>query len=192
MMDSYSPRPWHLVLPVLLLGLGAWCFKFESWYIIAVGIMLWLVAWVIIAWIVYADICERRVQYWDSVSRAIDSANHSDLDKLASLGFTQNEIQNRVSVDLNDKRDGLNTTKYFDLPVSSVKLVPVARAVLDGQPFSERRWTGANGLLSTDEFRRLRGVMREHGLIEVVNDKDPRQGYKLTDAGRELFVNISE
>lgn len=192
MMDSYSPRPWHLILSVLLLGLGAWCFKFGVWYLVAVGVVLWLLALVAVVWMVYDDIAERRAQYWDSVSRAIDSANRSDLEKLASLGFTQKEIQNRVSVELTDKREGANNSRYFELPVSSVKLVPVARAILDGQPFSERRWTGAGGLLTSSEFRRLRGVMREKKLIVPVSEKDERQGYKLTPAGIELFETLAK
>lgn len=193
MIDTYSPRPWHLVYSVILFALGAWCFhRGVEWYYFAVGVMLWILAWVVIGWIVYASIAEHRARYWDSVSDAIDSANKSDIEKIASLGFTQKDIPNRLSVELTDKRDGSNNSKYFELPISGVKLVPLARAVLNGQAFTERRFTGTSGLLSADEFRRLRAVMRDKGLIEPISEKDSRQGYRLTKAGVELFSSIAE
>lgn len=151
--------------------------------------MLWLLAWVLIGWMIYAAIADQRSRYWDSVAAAIEASNKSDIEKLAALGFTSQSIEKKISVELNDTRGGMNTTKYFDLPVSQVKLVPIARAVLDGQPFTERRW--CPGLLSSDEFRKLRGVMRDRGFVELVSDKDHRQGYALTDDGRKLFEQIA-
>lgn len=192
MNSPYSPRPWHLVLPVALFALGARAFDSGgAWYLVAVGVMLWILAWVVVVWIVLASMAEHKSRYYDSVSSALDSANRCDIEKIASLGFTQKEIKNRVSVELHDKTDGANTTRYFELPVSAPRLVPLARAVIEGQPFSERRWTGAGGLLSADEFRRLRGVMREKGLIEPVSEKDPRQGYKLTESGLGVFKALA-
>jgi hypothetical protein len=188
MMGTFYPRPSHMLYAVALLALGAWCFSAD---LVALGVMLWALAWVIIIWLVVADVMTRRVDYLDSMSRAIDAANRSDVEKLASLGFSQKEIKDRVRVELNNKSDGMNQTRYFELPLSDAKLIPLARAVLNGQPFTERRFTGAGALLSSDEFRRLRGVMREYGLIEQVSESDARQGYKLTHAGQLLFEQVA-
>lgn len=187
-MMNYIPKPLHLIYPISLFVAGAWCFTWSDWFVMMIGVMLWLLAWVVIAWMIYAGVIDQRVRYWDSVREVIESSNKSDIEKLAALGFTSSSIEKKISVELNDKRDGMNTTKFFDLPVSSVKLSPIAKAVLNGQPFTERRWCPAQ--LSSDEFRKLRGVLRDRGMVELVSEKDHRQGYALTNDGKILFENL--
>lgn len=188
---NYIPKPLHLIYPISLFVAGAWCFTWSDWFVSAIGVMLWLLAWLVIGWLLYAGVIDQRVRYWDSIREVIESSNKSDLEKLAALGFTSHDIEKKISIELSDRRDGMNTTKYFDLPISSVKLSPIAKAVLSGQPFTERRWCGEAGLLSSDEFRKLRGAMRERGFVALANDKDHRQGYVLTDDGRRLFEELS-
>jgi len=66
----------------------------------------------------------------------------------------------------------------------------LASALLEGQPFSEKRWVVDGKLLSSSEFRSLRAVMKEKGLIVPVSDKDNRQGFVLTDAGRDTLQSF--
>lgn len=175
---------WSLVF----FGVGAWCLMRDEKILVWMGVMFWVIGWLVVGWVIVRDIIEKRSMYWDSVAGAINASNKSDLEKLAALGFTQSEVSEQVRVILDDQRGGLNSTKYFDLPVSSVRLAPIAKAVLNGQPFTERRWSDA---LTSNEFRSLRGVMRDRGLIVPVSDKDPRQGYKFTDEGRELLQALA-
>jgi len=176
-----------MAFPVALFGLGAWSLASD---LVSLGVSLWVLAWLIIGWVIVADIMARRVEYLDAMARAIEASAHTDIVKLSALGFSHNDTPGAVSVELHDKRDGMNSTKYFELPVASVKIIPLARAVLNGQPFTERRWTGAGGLLTTGEFRTLRGVLRDRGMLDLVSDADHRQGYKLNNAGVELFASL--
>lgn len=73
------------------------------------------------------------------------------------------------------------------LPASENQLRDLADGLAQGRPFSEREWTGAGRPFSSDEFRDLRSAMRRGGLIEFANENEPRQGYALTDDGRELL-----
>lgn len=186
-MTSWTPKPLSLLFPLALLAGGAWCLGRD---LVALGVSLWVLAWLIVGWVIVADIMTRRTDNLDSMARVLEASAKNDLAKLAALGFSE-EIGESVSVELHDKRDGMHNTKFFDLPVPMPKLVPLARAVLNGQPFSERRWTGPGALLTTGEFRTLRGVLRDRGLLVLVNDADHRQGYKLNDAGRELFASLT-
>lgn len=186
-MDAYSPKPLHMIYPVILFALGTWCFRSDDWFVLFLGGMLWVLGWVLIGWIIYAGIADHRSRYWDSVAGAVNAVNKSDVEKLASIGFTQKDIESHVSVEMTDQRDGMYNKRYFELPVSSAKLVPLAQGVLNGQPFTRRRW---EGLLSDSEFRSLHGVMRDRGYIKPISEKDNRQGFTLTDEGRELFQSV--
>lgn len=166
---------------------GAWCLRQDMR---GLGVSLWVLAWVIVVWVVIADIMDRRARYLDSMAEVLNASAKNDADKIAALGFTSQNIPESVKVEIRDNRDGANNSKYFELPVSPVRLAPVARAVLEGQPFSERRWTGLGGKLSSNEFRRLRDVMRQKKLIEPISEKDPRQGYRLTSSGLDVFRSL--
>lgn len=187
MLNVWTPKPSSLLFSLVLLGAGAWCFKSE---LVALGVCLWVLAWVVVVWVIVADVLDRRARYLDSMADVLNASAKNDITKINALGFTSDDIPENVKVELQDKRDGIHTTKYFDLPVHPSKLVPLARAVLDGQTFSERRWSGAGALLSSGEFRALRAVLRDRGMLELVSEADHRQGYKLNDAGRELFASL--
>lgn len=180
--------PFNLLWSLLFFGVGTWCFQSDDLFVNVLGGMLWLLGWVVVVWVIVSDMSEKRARYWDSVGDAINAANKSDLDKLAALGFSSQSILQKMSVELTDTRAGLNNTQYFELPVSPVKLQPLARAVLNGQPFTERRWAD---MFTSTEFRTLRGVMRDKGLIIPVSESDPRQGYTFTPAGIEVLEGIA-
>jgi hypothetical protein len=66
-------------------------------------------------------------------------------------------------------------------------MLSLGMGILGGIPFSEGRWTGKGKPFSIDEFRELREYFHETELIELVNEKDARQGYQFTDKGLEMF-----
>jgi len=182
MMYDYSSKPIHMVFPVALFFLGAYCMTLESPWI-AVGGWLWLIALVVAIWIVLAGLWAERSRYYSSLSDALEAASKCDLDTLASLGFTADMVPDRVRVDLYSG----SRSEHFSVPISVVKMRSVAAALLDGQSFSERRWSGAGSLLSIGEFRALRATLKAHGLIMAVSDKSNQQGFALTDAGRDFM-----
>lgn len=82
-------------------------------------------------------------------------------------------------------------SRSIDSVISKEQLTIVARGLLNGIPFSERSWTGSGKPLSINEFRSLRSVWLKHALIEVANDKDPRQGFELTDQGWAVMEKLA-
>lgn len=174
-------KPSHLFYPVLLFAVGAWAMLHDGWFWF--GVIMWILGAVATAWIVIGGMWAERAKYYDSVSDVLHEVKDVDLEKMAALGLSSQEIKESVKIDLHEG----TRSRHFDLPVSAVKLQPLASGLLNGQPFSERRWAN---LLSASEFRSLRQVMRQRGLIEPVSDKDARQGFVLTAAGRELMANL--
>lgn len=186
-MLAWTPKPLVLVLPVGLLAVGTWCFGRD---LVLLGVALWVLAWLIVGWVIVADIMTRRTDNLDAMARVLEASAKNDVIKLAALGFTPQDVPETVKVELHDRRDGKNNSKYFDLPIHASKIVPLATALINGQPFSETRWAGAGALFSSREFRVLRVAMRERKLIKPISEADNRQGFTLTDAGRELFESF--
>jgi predicted transcriptional regulator len=174
-------KPIHLIYPVILFALGTWGLSRPGWEWF--GIALWILGGIATSWIVMADLIERRARYNDTITDMLNAASKNDLDKLAALGLKSTDVKESVNVNITEG----TRSRHFDLPVSAVKLQPLAAGLLNGQPFSERRWAS---LLTASEFRTLRQAMRHKGLIEQVSERDPRQGYTLTQAGRELMTQL--
>jgi hypothetical protein len=93
------------------------------------------------------------------------------------------------------KPDGHYQEEIYTLPGSPEQLKALATGLLeDNFPFTERSWCGSGRPFSVDGFRRLRSEMLRRGLLELINGKDARQGFKLTDNGRAAlggFLGIS-
>jgi len=183
-MSNYTARPFHLVFPVLLFALGAWAFLRPGWELF--GLLSWIVGALAVFWIVVSGIWSDRARYNDSLADLLEASSKVDLDKMAALGLKCDDVKESVNVSLFEG----SRSRHFDLPASSVKLRSLALGLLNGQPFSEKRWVIDGRLFSASEFRSLRLAMRSRGLIEPVNDKDNRQGFSLTDAGRELLKSL--
>lgn len=185
-MNGYISKPLHMLFPFALVGVGAWLIVQDANAWRWTGIGAWLLALVSAWWIAIAGIWDARSRYYDSAARAIEAAGKADMAKLAALGFRHDDLPQSIHVDMHEG----TRSRHYDLPVSPAKLQPLAAALLNGQPFTERRWAGDGGLFACDEFRTLRGIMRDRGLIEPVNEKDNRQGFKLTDAGAEVMREL--
>jgi hypothetical protein len=59
--------------------------------------------------------------------------------------------------------------------------------LLQHRTFTHREWTGSAAPFSDAEFRDLRRELVKRELIRLTSDKDPRQGFKLTLAGRKML-----
>jgi len=184
-MYGYNSRPWHLIFPLMLSALGCVALLSDDWYIFS-G-FCFVFSFASFLWIVIAGLWAERARYYESVADAINASSKVDLDKLAALGLkSDDQLSDKLHIDLYEGHQ----SRHFDLPVSHVKLRPLAVALLDGQPFSEKRWVIDGKLLSSSEFRSLRAMMKSKGLIQPVSEKDNRQGFALTDAGRQVLRGI--
>ena len=84
-----------------------------------------------------------------------------------------------------------DVSNLVKLSCSDEQLQTLAMGLENGLPFSEKQWCGKDKPFSTDDFRSLRAEMLANGLTEYVNDKDKRQGVRLTDAGRAVMSEYS-
>lgn len=85
------------------------------------------------------------------------------------------------------------------LKIDPAKLKIFSRKVLDDHPLTIREWTPIKDgrLFSDGEWRRLIAFMKrpvedrpDIKFIEQINEKDERQGFDLTPAGRKWLENI--
>ncbi len=133
-------------------------------------------------------------RHWLSLT-AVEKIMQMDLNRDGVIGEAteQAEAQPRRVVIMMDrvKENGHyevgDQSALVKLPCDDEQLHTLAMGLINGLPFSEKQWTGKDKPFSTNEFRELRAEMQKHDLIEYVNDKDPRQGIRLTDAGRAVI-----
>src|SRR5215216_357823 len=178
---NYIAKPWHVLFSCVLAVLGAAVGTIPG-YVLA-GVLVFLLAIGSGLWIIVAGFWAERSRYYWNVSEALEAAAKCDLDKLAALGLKVAEVPEHVKVDLLSGSHG----EYFSIPISAVKMRAVAAGLLEGQSFTERRWSGSGALLSVSEFRGLRATLKAHGLIQPVSDKANQQGFTLTNAGVEFM-----
>lgn len=98
-------------------------------------------------------------------------------------------VKSVVQVELSEPETG--RWSFMDLPGGPGELEELARGVLLGRPFSEAEWTGNGRPYSRAEFRSLRSVLLERGVLEWRNADAPSQGVALTRPGRAVFGELA-
>jgi len=125
-------------------------------------------------------------RWWDLT--ALERALHLDLNGDGHIGEPEPTPEPpTIRVHISKDDHGHYESNTYDVPASAEQLEALAAGLLNGQPFTEREWAGKDKPFSSQEFRALRSDMLRRGLIELVNDKDPRQGYRLTEEGRAVM-----
>lgn len=93
----------------------------------------------------------------------------------------------RIQIDKVTAEGGYQQYKMYDLPATEEQMGRLAEGLERGLPFTEREWAGAGRPFSSAEFRELRGELIKRELIRLRSEKDPRQGFELTEEGRQVF-----
>lgn len=156
----------------------------------------WLIAWlvfdlvdpikpaVVICVLVTIGVWIWRLWQWANLTNRIEKLTNTDLNGDGKIGGKEPET---IRINLNRVSDGKNGPSWsqssMDLPLSKEQLVTLARGMNGGMPFSERVWAGPGKPFSSNEFRMLRNIMIRRGLIRLISEKDPRQGFELTEEG---------
>ena len=82
---------------------------------------------------------------------------------------------------------------YWTFPGTPSQLAELSRGLLEeNQPFSEKTWCGAGRPFSLNTFRELRAEFIKRGLVCLASQKDQRQGYILSLAGRHVLAGVLE
>lgn len=146
-----------------------------------IGCIAWGLAW----W--------SHVSHWFTLTRLspdneIDPGEEPDSNSsLTSQPPTVKVIVSELGADGNES----GQTHYWRFTATPSQLVELAKGLLEeNQPFTERAWTGAGRPFSVNGFRELRGEFIKRGLICLASQKDQRQGYTLTLAGRHVLTGV--
>jgi hypothetical protein len=90
--------------------------------------------------------------------------------------------------------NGHYRSRTMALDVSQDQLRALAQGLLNGLPFTERQWTGPGKPFSSGpegSFRPLRRAWLKEGILQVVSDKDHRQGFDFTDEGWAMLEKLA-
>lgn len=170
-MFNYSPRIEHFFIPALLSAIGEGV-RHTTWT--TLGWVLYGLAGVACVMIIAALWFEiKRENFYSS------PAGPGQLDEWPRDVDATTMISDTVDGQISN----------YHLPADDQQLAALARGLLvDGAPFSERRWTGRGKPFSDVGFEKLRGEMIRRGLAYWKNGKDKRQGSDLTVAGRRVLA----
>jgi hypothetical protein len=86
----------------------------------------------------------------------------------------------------------LSEVRMLRFPGEAEAMVMFATALLGGASMSERNWCGDGKLFSKENYRAIKKIMEENKLFEPKNEKDTRQGYRLTQAGVQTMEQIRD
>jgi hypothetical protein len=142
---------------------------------ILVAVIVWIWTWI------------ARQRWW--ITLIAERITGIDINHDGVVGSTTKEPE-IIRVQLREVKANGSVTAgdNIDLPLSREQMESLSRGMLNGVPFSERKWTAPNSdVFSSNEFRTLRSIMIKRQLIELINEKDARQGYKLTAQGRAIM-----
>ena len=129
---------------------------------------------------------------WRRIVRLVEREWLVDIDGDGTIGEPEpQQPAQSIQVEVTDKNSGFPRTDFIELPFSEDNITQLAEGLKIGKPFTEREWCGAGKPLSVNQFRKARVEMLRRGLIEQVNAKDARQGYRLTKAGTAVMRHFS-
>ena len=118
-----------------------------------------------------------------------ERAIQRDINGDGVLGEPNSKLESRVvKVQVNHVKEGGHLqVDLINLPCTDSQLRALAEGLLAGVPFTEGAWTGIGKPFSQSEFRALRIVMLQRGLLTMRSEKDQRQGFELTEEGRAVM-----
>jgi len=154
------------------LGLLAWAFGWPIRVVLAAS-----GAVVVGVWFVW--IFEVRGMFWvTETARAIVPKGQGETAPASVQIEVSEPFQKRV--------------RFLELGISQEQLGELAHGLALGRPFSEAEWTGAGRPFARGEFRQVRSVLLERGLLAWRNERAPSQGVGLTKVGEHVFNHIAD
>jgi hypothetical protein len=147
-----------------------------------VFVITWAGTWVYLMW------------RWLNITAALERATGIDMNGDGVIGAERKKPSQPLVIRLDDVRNGNYRSRQIELDVTEAQLEEFARGSLNGTPFTERQWTGKGKPFSSGQdgtFRPFRKEWLRQGLVEVVSDKDNRQGFDFTDEGWAMLEKLA-
>jgi len=193
-MNRYTAMPHHVLFPMATSIAGALLLKLDGYQWVIIGLAVCLFSFFTWAWIIYVGITRERIEYWDTITHAVNQLNKTNNPEVwQALGFTIPKDKAEVVIHKETKEEekiGIKKVSNRTLPISSAKLYTFASAVLNGKSLSYSTWGGKNKLFTDIKYREFHKYLRAQKWIERSNPEHGRQGYQLTETGRLVFEEI--
>ena len=176
--------------------------------VVAIG--TWLIMWmifdvvdphkpaIVLFFITWIGMIAKLYRHWFTLT-SVEQFLQQDLNGDGVIGDVDQptDTPRRVVIQMDTvKEDGHyqvgDSSALIKLSVSDDQLHTLAMGLMNGMPFSEKQWTGKGKPFTSNEFRTLRDEMRDANLTEYVNEKDPRQGIRLTEAGNAVMKEYAD
>jgi hypothetical protein len=148
---------------------------------LALGSIAWVITWLTLQ------------RHWLSLTalEKLETLTNTDINGDGVIGAPNTDPVESPTVHISMTDADHHRTILFDLPASDAQMQTLAQGLLNNIPLSERNWTGKGNPFSIQQYTRLRDELILRGLAVQINQKDPRQGYSLTAAGRALMKHYS-
>lgn len=158
---------------VVFLGAGALVWALGWSVRVAVGVAGAVILWVWVSWVFKVE----GLMWSTETVRPEAEAEPAPV------------LRDVVSVEVSEPAAG--RYRFLDVPGGGDALRQLAAGIVSGRTLSEAEWCGSSGPYSRSDFRQLRGVMIERGLMRWRHPGAPSQGVELTDVGLQVFEGIA-
>jgi hypothetical protein len=148
---------------------------------LVMGVLTWIVAFVYL------------MRRWLNLS-ALERMTGMDINGDGQIGAEKKKPSEPLVIRLDDVRNGNYRSRTMEVNATEEQLRELADGLLNGKPFTEREWTGRGKPFSSGQggsFRALRAVWLKQGILEVVSDKDNRQGFDFSDMGWATLAKLA-
>lgn len=195
-MEHHQPRMYKacilLFFGFLFLGLCSY-HGFEGYVLVALGLMstgcyLLLVLEMVLLFL------EKYEELYSTVTEAIRAATSLTPEMRELMGFGIEKWIDTKPVKPKPERIFLGLKDdhqtILSLPLPALQFKPFAQALLNDVPFSENQWVLIAKTMSAPQFRKIQDIFLANRYAEYRNPEHPKQGAKLTSAGKAAMRYI--
>jgi hypothetical protein len=184
MLKNFPPI--HLyVLPILFFLAGGAVFYWTGW-VWASG-FIYFVGVVSTIHLISHDVLEKAKELWWEKTNMYEALSKlpSELRFAEGAGDIPDHL--KVTVDQTGAVGNEFSHLYRKLSLSPQRMSIIARASMNGTPFTIRQWTGDGKLLSDPEWRQLKDELVDCGFLAQRNERDVHAGFEWTELGKQML-----
>jgi len=156
-----------------LLGLAAYAFTSDGQKALKVFAVTWLAVWLVL------------VIIWTAFVAHLEGLS---INLPAPVSTAQ-----AIKVYVTDTDGEILAGEFIDKPAMLESMKIIARGVVyERRGLSELDWTGKDRPFSKPQYRKIRDMMIERGLIDWIDYNAHAQGVQLTRIGRAVLLRLAE
>jgi hypothetical protein len=187
MLKQHPPIHLYLWPIVFILGAG-WLYVETGWGWVTAGIFA--VAFIACLHLIGSDVLEKYRQIIAQEDFRNDTIRKMDDTRLYAAGLVKMPTEVKVTIDKTAAEGNEFSQLLSKLPVFPWQMKMIAKASLNGIPFTIRQWAGKQEdgkLLSDPTYRELEAALLSLHFIEYKHPTSPQQGVRWTDTGKQML-----